>query len=616
MRKSLERALTALLSVTIIGFVSLIIYRECYSVSTTISVSPPTYLPGWESLPASGLQIDSGDRLTIVEFVDVQCPSCRIQHDELVRFRKQFAGRVALTFVHFPLSTHPYARAGAIALECAHRGGFADEYATALFAKQDSIGLRSWDDFRRDAAGGDSLGFSKCMTDPTAEAQVEIGRQAGRKFGVSGTPTVIVDGWRYEGAVSYKELSDFLDRQNRGLLPRGATLPSPEVHTAQADTSIPGTLTQFTVADLERAPMFTTGVVPTAELDGDAADFGLSGVNSAVVLSDGRMITYDLFRARLLVFDPTGKLLRQLGRRGAGPKEFGSVMNIAATLGDSVLLLDRGNERLYWATAEAGVVRSRRLPTGLPRRMARVAGGFRSDEGIVFFEAGQNASPRKERKEVIDSIGVFLLALDGTVKPITSVADAKLVPAQSSIGGRQSVGFEPVRLSGRAHVNVWNSRVVTAAGDELKLLFWDSNGKPSGGFQVNRPRRPVTSAVRQSLIDIELEALRQPSAEKPIDLIESERRIRSAPFADSLPAIWSVHVAPNDLLWVVDGMATSDTGWSATAFRLNGTIAGRLSSSVPGFPIAFGKDRVAVRNVDADGVVAVKLYPIMRRRNQ
>ena len=69
-------------------------------------------------------------------------------------------------------------------------------------------------------------------------------------------------------------------------------------------------------------------------------------------------------------------------------------------------------------------------------------------------------------------------------------------------------------------------------------------------------------------------------------------------------------MSPNKTLWIVDYIAPTDTEWSATAFRADGAIVGRLTVKGKGTPLAFGDDRVVIRSEDEDGVVSLTVRRI------
>ncbi len=117
--------------------------------------------------------------------------------------------------------------------------------------------------------------------------------------------------------------------------------------------------------------------------------------------------------------------------------------------------------------------------------------------------------------------------------------------------------------------------------------------------------------MRERAIEQELATLRGPGSERMIDARESERLVREQPFADSLPPYNDLFTTADRTLWVVDAIVPDDTAWTATAFRLNGAMVGRLRVSGSGMALAFDNDRVVVRTTDNDGVVAMEVRRIV-----
>lgn len=81
---------------------------------------------------------------------------------------------------------------------------------------------------------------------------------------------------------------------------------------------------------LAESPLFRVGH--------DGAEL-LHRVGGAVVLGNGSIVVSDAGNRRLLVLDPTGKVLATLGRQGDGPGEFQSIGAISA-IGDTVVAFD------------------------------------------------------------------------------------------------------------------------------------------------------------------------------------------------------------------------------------------------------------------------------------
>jgi hypothetical protein len=173
--------------------------------------------------------------------------------------------------------------------------------------------------------------------------------------------------------------------------------------------------------------------------------------------------------------------------------------------------------------------------------------------------------------------------------------------------GRQRYDTEVLRFTRAARVAVWDTLIVTATGDAYRLDLRNASGRIISRITVPVRRRAVTQAMKNRLVQTDLERLRGPRSEGLVDAAESERLIRERPSLDSLPAHGALFVAPNRTLWVMDSEAPGDTAWSATAFTLDGGISGRLVGPAGSRPLAFGSDRVVLRTTDADGVVSLEV---------
>jgi protein-disulfide isomerase len=96
----------------------------------------------------TGIRWGSPDApLTIVEFIDFQCPFCArwaARVDSLVAL---YPHEVQIVTHHFPISSHPFAIPAAIAVECADRQGAPRTFQTVLFRQQNVLGARKWEDF-------------------------------------------------------------------------------------------------------------------------------------------------------------------------------------------------------------------------------------------------------------------------------------------------------------------------------------------------------------------------------------------------------------------------------------------------------------------------------------
>ena|SRR5688572_11003018 len=155
-------------------------------------------IDNWNELVSAGIRVGSDKSpVTVVEFADFECPFCARFHSNFQTVQRQFGAKVSMLFVHFPLPSHRFARPTARAAECAATQGRFEGFADLLFRKQDSLGLKSWVSFAAEAGISDTARFAACARDTVAIARIDRGLALGRKIGVRGTPTIIVNGWRF-----------------------------------------------------------------------------------------------------------------------------------------------------------------------------------------------------------------------------------------------------------------------------------------------------------------------------------------------------------------------------------------------------------------------------------
>lgn len=163
-----------------------------------------------------------GNGKVVVEiFSDFQCPFCqKFVNEAYAQIKSKYIETNKITFVfrHFPLnSIHKNAQKAGEGAECANRQGKFSVYHDTLFAKMkpDGTGLNI-SDLKRYALdlGLDTAKFNKCLDGGEATGAVNQDLEAGRKAGVSGTPTIFING---EGLVGAQPFAIFEEAINRNL---------------------------------------------------------------------------------------------------------------------------------------------------------------------------------------------------------------------------------------------------------------------------------------------------------------------------------------------------------------------------------------------------------------
>ena len=148
---------------------------------------------------------------TIVDFVDFECPFCRMTHAELAPLLEAHRSRIRLVRKQVPLRIHPHALDAARAACCGERLGKGDAMADALFAApvQD---LTAQGCERIAEAVGLALGpYRACVADPATDARIEADRAEFREAGGYALPTIWIDETELVGAQPPEALAKALD---------------------------------------------------------------------------------------------------------------------------------------------------------------------------------------------------------------------------------------------------------------------------------------------------------------------------------------------------------------------------------------------------------------------
>jgi hypothetical protein len=105
---------------------------------------------------------------------------------------------------------------------------------------------------------------------------------------------------------------------------------------------------RWTIAE---RPVFSVG-----DAEGDSTR-DLLGVTSAVRLPNGDVVVANGRYSNIRWYDARGRLLRTIGRRGSGPREFGRSLFLYAK-GDTVVAQDIGNRRWHYIDSRGEFVRT------------------------------------------------------------------------------------------------------------------------------------------------------------------------------------------------------------------------------------------------------------------
>jgi protein-disulfide isomerase len=146
----------------------------------------------------------SNRQIVMVAFSDFQCPYCASADKSIKQFMAKHKDKVTLVYKYFPLTQiHPEALPAARAAWAANKQGKFWDYHDALYANQAKLG----EAFYVETATKLKLDVNKFNADrKVADDFIVQDFKLGRKLGVDGTPTFIMNGEVVTGAASIADL--------------------------------------------------------------------------------------------------------------------------------------------------------------------------------------------------------------------------------------------------------------------------------------------------------------------------------------------------------------------------------------------------------------------------
>lgn len=187
-------------------------YREAVSKlrensRVSLTLAEPTLPVGrmLEGAPARG---GTAPLVTIIAFSDFECFYCRESQATLLKLSETYGNRLRIIFKHLPLQIHPNAVAAARAAVCAAKQDRFWNYHDALFTA---------DSLTTQALTGQAIRlglslqeFKNCVVSAESRAVVLRDISHAQQLGIDGTPSFVINGRLYRGALSFEELNGII----------------------------------------------------------------------------------------------------------------------------------------------------------------------------------------------------------------------------------------------------------------------------------------------------------------------------------------------------------------------------------------------------------------------
>jgi protein-disulfide isomerase len=142
----------------------------------------------------------------LLEYGDFECPACGLVYPAVKAVQEQLGDRLCFVFRHFPLSNvHPHAEHAAEASEAAGAQGHFWEMHDLLFENQDALDDDSLLEYAA-ALDLDAERLIREVLDKTYQSRIREDFKTGVRAGVNGTPTLFINGERYDGPRDFESL--------------------------------------------------------------------------------------------------------------------------------------------------------------------------------------------------------------------------------------------------------------------------------------------------------------------------------------------------------------------------------------------------------------------------
>jgi protein-disulfide isomerase len=150
--------------------------------------------------------------VTLVEYGDYECPYCGEAHLILQKLVAHFGEKMRFVFRNFPLTQmHPHALGAAEAAEAASVQGRFWEMHDVLYERQDGLEENDLVSYAAELQL-DLARFQNDLSQGVYRDRIQEDFMSGVRSGVNGTPTLFINGRRYEGPVELHSLTDAVNQ--------------------------------------------------------------------------------------------------------------------------------------------------------------------------------------------------------------------------------------------------------------------------------------------------------------------------------------------------------------------------------------------------------------------
>ena len=371
----------------------------------------------------------SDDAVTVVGYQDFLCPYCRRARPIFARLRETLGDRLVYVYRHFPNErANPGAELAARAAEAAGAQGKFFEMHDAIFDHEPPV-RRAELVAIAGAIGLDVERFERDLDAPEPSAHVADDAAGGRANGVSGTPTLFVDGVRYDGAWDFYSMLEAIERPIAARVRRSARMFA-SLPTSAGLVLLFAALVAMIWANTPLAPWYERVM---------SADLGVGPVGNAVHLTTREWLAEGLLSFFFLI---VGLEIRRELTVGALVNRRAAALPILAALGGVAT-----PAIIYLAFNPGPTAKGWPIPTAtdVAFSLALLAVlGDRIPAGLRVFVATLAVA------DDVVSVAVLAVVLPGSFAPLYGVAVAVCVAALVALNRTRVYATWPYVIAGVA----------------------------------------------------------------------------------------------------------------------------------------------------------------------
>lgn len=180
-------------------------------------VPEPKLLDDPVNIPTNGSPVigPASAKIVIVEFSDFQCPYCILAVPQIQAVLKAYPADAKLVFKQFPLEIHSRAFLAASSALAANKQGKFWQMHDAMFEHPHEISRENLVRIAQ-TLGMNTTRFQQDLDSAEIKQSIEKDVNDGEQAGVQGTPTIFINGQRYNGPITLNSLKPIVEAAING----------------------------------------------------------------------------------------------------------------------------------------------------------------------------------------------------------------------------------------------------------------------------------------------------------------------------------------------------------------------------------------------------------------